>query len=125
LLASSTFLAIGSFCLGLAPDINLAILGVVIMSMATAVIPLIRSLLSMSLASKQLNLVYSVMTMLTVTGSSLAGPIYAEAFGIGLRRGPAWYGLVYLTAGALAILLLGMIVFVNTNRSCTVEDEGS
>ena len=93
------------------------------MSMGTGLISLARSLLTTSVSPKNVSVAYSLMTVLGVVGTSVAGPIYSGIFSAGLALGPAWYGLPYLVAGCVLALSFTMILFVDTGRRYVDEQE--
>ena len=93
------------------------------MSMGTGLISLVRSLLTTSVSSKNVSVAYSVLTVLGVVGTSVAGPIYSGIFSAGLGLGPVWYGLPYLVAGCILLVSFTMILFVDIGKRYENEDE--
>ncbi|KAL1610186.1 hypothetical protein SLS60_001851 [Paraconiothyrium brasiliense] len=92
-------LAVGQLCLGFAPVVAIAILGVVILAMGAGQDSLLRSLATNLVSDCDISILYSAITMLRAIGGSISGPIYAWLYTVGLnQKHEVWLGLPYLVA---------------------------
>lgn len=117
---SIVVLAIGSVCLGIAPRISIAVLGIVIFALGSGQDSLLRSMATDLGSSSDVSTIYSAITMMRALGGSSSGPIYAGLYGAGLRRDRP--GLPFVFAGfffVIALLLSTAITHTKTveNRS--------
>ena len=82
------------------------------MSMGTGLLSILRSLLIFDVSPEEVSIIYSILTIILVISSSLAGPIFSGAYIIGLRLDCLWIGFPFIVAGSLFalifILLLGV-----------------
>lgn len=109
--ASFVALAVGTFCLGLAPAATIAIIGVVVLALGTGQDSLTRSMATDMVPVNDLSALYSAITMLRAIGGSISGPIYAWLYTTALGyNGSSWLGLPYLVAGGLFVITLGLLV---------------
>lgn len=102
-------LAVGALCLGFAPVVGLAIVGIIVMALGTGQDSTLRSMATDMVDASGLSIVYSAITMLRAIGGSISGPIYAGLYDVGMRNSGVWLGLPFMTAGLLftvAFLLL-------------------
>ncbi|KAI9745504.1 MAG: hypothetical protein M1818_001038 [Claussenomyces sp. TS43310] len=109
---STILLAIGTLLVGIGPTIPVIIPGILFMSMAAGLQSMLRSLITETISAKDISVVYSVVTILHVFSSSLAGPLYTGAFAAGLRLGTQWTGLPFIIAGAFSALAISFLFFV-------------
>ena len=77
---------------------------------------LVRSLISETTAPKNISVVFSVGTLLTIAGGALAGPIYSASYAAGLRSGSGLIGLPFVVAGAMLAVVFCMAVLVREAR---------
>ncbi|KAJ4340046.1 hypothetical protein N0V95_007597 [Ascochyta clinopodiicola] len=111
--ASLIALAIGTFCLGFAPAVSIAIIGIVVLALGTGQDSLTRSMATDMVHVSDLSTLYSAITMLRAIGGSISGPIYAWLYTAALRKDvEAWLGLPYIVAGALFVVALGLLTVV-------------
>ncbi|RAK77168.1 uncharacterized protein BO72DRAFT_509952 [Aspergillus fijiensis CBS 313.89] len=131
-LASATMLSLGTLLLGLGVSIpistigmlalstssyirssgNLVYAGVILISATGGLNSALRSLVTMTISSEDISVVYSIFTILHVLSTSLAGPIYSGAFALGLQFGVEYTGLPFIVAAALVGLSLPMFFLV-------------
>lgn len=120
-------LAIGTLCLGFAPVVTIAIIGIVILALGTGQDSLTRSMATEMVRTSDISTMYSAITMLRAIGGSISGPIYAWLYTAGLRqKGEAWLGLPYMIAGLLFTLALSILMIVRDpkgDRTGAEEDE--
>jgi MFS family permease len=113
-LGSLVALAVGTFCLGLAPVVVIAIAGVVVLALGTGQDSLTRSMATDMVPVNDLSTLYSAITMLRAIGGSISGPIYAWLYTVALRhQGESWLGLPYLVAGGLFMVALGLLMVLH------------
>jgi MFS family permease len=113
-------LAIGMLCLGLAPVVGLAIVGIVVLALGSGQDSLTRSMATEMVSTGDISVVYSAITMLRAIGGSISGPLSAWLYTVGLKqKGAVWLGLPYLVAGALFVLAVTVLTFVRNSK----EDE--
>ncbi|KAF7514818.1 hypothetical protein G7054_g14972 [Neopestalotiopsis clavispora] len=93
-------LLIGALCTALAPTVALAIGGIVLMSFGMAVLTILRSVMTDLVPRQDITLIYSAATMMMRAGSGVAGPLFAWAFGFGMKLGTAWTGLPFIISAA-------------------------
>lgn len=111
--ASLVVLAVGTFCLGFAPVVAIAIVGIVVLALGTGQDSLTRSMATDMVNVGDLSTIYSAITMLRAIGGSISGPIYASLYTVALqRKGEAWLGLPYLVAGVLFVVAIGLLMVV-------------
>ncbi|KAJ4350449.1 uncharacterized protein N0V89_009070 [Didymosphaeria variabile] len=104
-------LAVGQLCLGFAPVVAVAILGVIILAMGAGQDSLLRSLATELVPARDISILYSAITMLRAIGGSISGPIYAWLYTVGLNQEhEVWLGLPYIVAGALFLVALGLLI---------------
>ncbi|KAF9693735.1 hypothetical protein EKO04_008390 [Ascochyta lentis] len=109
--ASLVALAVGTFCLGFAPVVAIAIIGIVVLALGTGQDSLTRSMATDMVPVSDLSTMYSAITMLRAIGGSISGPIYAWLYTAALRKdAEAWLGLPYFVAGALFVVALGLLM---------------
>ncbi|KAF1928786.1 MFS general substrate transporter [Didymella exigua CBS 183.55] len=122
--ASLVALAIGMFCLGLAPVVVLAIVGIVVLALGTGQDSLTRSIATEMVPANELSTLYSAITMLRAIGGSISGPIYAWLYTAALRhKGEDWLGLPYLVAGVFFVVALALMTVVRDPQKEISEEE--
>lgn len=121
---SLVVLALGCFCLGLAPVSAVAIIGIVVLALGTGQDSLTRSMATEMVSVSDLSTVYSAITMLRAIGGSISGPIYAWLYTAALRhKGEGWLGLPYLMAGVFFVVALALLTVVRDPQGGIVEEE--
>ncbi|KAL6709005.1 hypothetical protein ACN47E_002132 [Coniothyrium glycines] len=106
-------LAVGTLCLGFAPVVIVAILGIVVLALGTGQDSLTRSMATDMVQGSDLSTVYSAITMLRAIGGSISGPIYAWLYSVALRdHGESWLGLPYIIAGSLFIVAFVLLTVI-------------
>ncbi|KAF2625539.1 MFS general substrate transporter [Macroventuria anomochaeta] len=120
-------LAIGTLCLGFAPVVAIAIIGIVVLALGTGQDSLTRSMATDMVHVSDLSTMYSAITMLRAIGGSISGPIYAWLYTAALKhKGENWLGLPYLVAGSLFVVALGLLMALRDpekDKMNTTEDE--
>lgn len=111
-------LAFGNFCLGFAPTVIVAVIGVVVLAFGTGQDSLLRSMATEMIHEKDLSTVYSAITMLRAIGGSISGPFYAWLYMMALQQDNSlWLGLPYVVAGALFVITLGLLSLIEDPES--------
>jgi MFS family permease len=117
-------LAVGSFCLGLAPVAILAIVGIVVLAFGTGQDSLTRSMATEMVPVSDLSTLYSAITMSRAIGGSISGPIYAWLYTAALRhKGEGWLGLPYLVAGIFFVVALGLLTAIHDPQKAVIDEE--
>lgn len=117
-------LTVGTFCLGFAPVVAIAIVGIVILALGTGQDSLTRSMATDMVNVSDLSTLYSAITMLRAIGGSISGPIYAWLYTAALKnQGEAWLGLPYLVAGSLFVVALGLTMVLRDPEKEVLGDD--
>ena len=115
-------LAMGTFCLGFAPVVAIAIIGIIVLALGTGQDSLTRSMATDMVAVSDLSTMYSAITMLRAIGGSISVPIYAWLYTAGLKhKGEGWLGLPYLVAGALFVVALALLMVLRDPEKENVD----
>ncbi|EPE26904.1 MFS general substrate transporter [Glarea lozoyensis ATCC 20868] len=108
----------GTLVLSVSPTPALMIIGLVIYTLGTGFVPVVRSLIT-SLAeshhaskTSDVGRLYAIIGVMESIGSLLAGPGMAIAFRLGMKIGQAWLGLPFLVASALFGSVAGVVFWV-------------
>lgn len=104
---SGFFLVIGTSIIFAAGSWTILVLGQVLYSMGMAFSVPARSIVTSMVEKKHLAALYTTISVLLYSGMLTGGPLFAGAFGWGLRLGGLWTGMPYLISGgcfALALL---------------------
>ncbi|KAF2645220.1 MFS general substrate transporter [Massarina eburnea CBS 473.64] len=117
-------LAVGCMCLAFAPVAGVAIIGLIVVASGAGQDSLLRSLATDMVDASEVSIVYSAITVMRNTGGSLSGPIYAELYAAGLRAGGNWLGLPFLFAGALFVIVAGLLVVMKDTECKNVGRDG-
>ena len=86
------------------------------MSAGAGLQAIVRSLISETTAPKNISVVFSVGTLLTIAGGALAGPIYSASYTAGLKSGSGLVGLPFAVAGAMLAVVFCMAILVREAR---------
>lgn len=117
-------LAMGTLCLGLAPVIVVAIIGIIVLALGTGQDSLTRSMATDMVSVTDLSTMYSAITMLRAIGGSISGPIYAWLYTAALRHeGEGWLGLPYVVAGALFLVAFALLMVVRDPRKENMDSD--
>jgi hypothetical protein len=108
----------GTLILSISPTPALMIIGLVVFTLGTGFVPVVRSLIT-SLAeshhaskTSDIGRLYAVIAVMESIGSLLAGPGMAFAFRAGMKIGRAWLGLPFLVSAALFSSVAGVVFWV-------------
>ncbi|MCJ1392549.1 hypothetical protein MMC18_005417 [Xylographa bjoerkii] len=123
-LASSALMATGAMCLGLAPEIGPAVIGIILMSCGAGLLSLVRSLVTLHVSSEDLSVVFSVMSMMIVISAAVGGPLFNETYAAGLRLGRMWYGLPFFIAAGLVALEFVLALFIREKHDTSIIGQG-
>ncbi|MCJ1435788.1 hypothetical protein MMC27_005163 [Xylographa pallens] len=120
MLFSCAVMTTGALCLGLAPEIGPAIIGIILMSFGAGLLSLVRSLITLHVLSDNISVVYSVMSMVNTITAALAGPLFNETYSAGLQLGNMWSGLPFLIAAGLVALDFVLALFIRENYATSM-----
>jgi len=123
-LASSAVMAIGALCLGLAPEIGPAIIGIILMSFGAGLLALVRSLVTLHVSSENISVVYATMSMMIVVTAAVGGPLFNETYAAGLGLGKMWYGLPFLMAAGFLALNFVLALFIREKHDASIIGQG-
>jgi hypothetical protein len=112
---SIAVLALGMLCLGLAPAISIAIIGIIVLALGSGQDSLLRSMATDLAPRPEISIVYSAITMLRAVGGSTSGPIYAGLYAAGIQK--KMLGLPFLAAGAFFVIALGLCVAITDAKA--------
>lgn len=107
---SITALAVGMLCLGLAPAMSIAIIGIIVLALGSGQDSLLRSMATDLAPRSEISIVYSAITILRAIGSATSGPIYAGLYAAGIRA--ERLGLPFLVAAGFLIMALGLCLVI-------------
>jgi hypothetical protein len=107
--ASMLLLTIGSFTIAASPTIALLTASLITYTLGTGFALFIRSLATSLVEPDQVGRLYSAMTVFDAFGQMTAGPILAELFHIGIKRGKVFSGLPFLVGGVFHGLVLAVL----------------
>ncbi|RFU33894.1 hypothetical protein B7463_g2408, partial [Scytalidium lignicola] len=120
--ASSLFLVIGSFTIGLSGHPIPLTIGLIIFALGCGSTFLVRSLITSMVEPHYIGTLYNIMAICEATGLTSAGPTLSAAFRRGLRLGGTWIGLPFFISGSL-FAIGGIIVW--TLRVPDLPDENN
>ncbi|MCJ1286766.1 hypothetical protein MMC26_006112 [Xylographa opegraphella] len=120
MLLSCAVMGTGALCLGLAPEIGLAVIGIILMSFGAGLHALVRSLVTLHTSSNNISVVYSAMSMVTTVTAALAGPLFNETYSAGLQLGKMWHGLPFFIAAGLVALDFVLTLFIRENHTTSM-----
>lgn len=83
--------------------------GLVLTSSAGGVQAATRSLITEKIREEDINVVYSVFTILQRISSALAGPVYSSTYAVGVKMGGDWSGLPFFVASMTAAISAVML----------------
>lgn len=92
---------VGFAVIALAPSPIVLVLGLVALSLGSAIAVTSRSLVTSFVTEDQVGTLYSAASVMMSVGSLSAGPLFAYAFKLGLDLGANWTGLPFLLASVL------------------------
>ncbi|KAJ6160359.1 hypothetical protein N7470_003755 [Penicillium chermesinum] len=93
---SGVLLVVGFTLMALAPKPEVLILGIIVMSLGTALIMASRSLATEFIASNHVGTLFAVIAILCSIANLIASPLMAYLFKLGMHMGEAWMGLPLL-----------------------------
>ena len=123
---SLTVMALGIFIEGLAPQVSILLIGLVIATLGTGASAMLRSFMTSLVHPNEVARLYTAISIVQTLGVMFASPIAAGLFSAGLARGGgAWLGLPYLvTAGFIAVMAGGLwVVRVGDGSEKDVGDD--
>ncbi|PTB47737.1 hypothetical protein M431DRAFT_21838 [Trichoderma harzianum CBS 226.95] len=106
---SGFFLVLGTSIIFTAGSWTILVLGQVVYSMGLAFSVPARSIVTSMVEKRHLAALYTTISVLLYGGMLTGGPLFAGAFGWGLRLGGLWVGMPYLiSCGCFALALLAV-----------------
>ncbi|KAL6808389.1 putative MFS multidrug transporter [Trichoderma camerunense] len=106
---SGVFLVLGTSIIFAAGSWTILVLGQVVYSMGLAFSVPARSIVTSMVEKRHLAALYTTISVLLYGGMLTGGPLFAGAFGWGLRLGGLWIGMPYLiSCGCFALALLAV-----------------
>jgi MFS family permease len=114
---------IGFAAMGLAPVPVLLIGGLVIMSLGSAFMITMRSLVTSLVLPDHVGTLYSAIGISQALGMFVAGPLFAYLFKLGMHLGNAWMGMPFLQAALFYMVATIAVWRVRISRSTDEEQE--
>jgi MFS family permease len=114
---------IGFAAMGLAPVPGLLICGLVIMSLGSAFMITMRSLVTSLVLPDHVGTLYSAIGISQAFGMFVAGPLFAYLFKLGMHLGNAWMGMPFLQAALFYMVATVAVWRVRIGRSTDEEQE--
>ncbi|RAL15484.1 MFS general substrate transporter [Aspergillus homomorphus CBS 101889] len=119
--ASSFVSALGFLVIATTASWAMLVLGIVLLSLGAAFAVSCRSFVTALVRPDHVGTLYSSASAVTSFGIVVSGPLLAYAFRLGLRLGPAWFGLPFLLAGG--VYLVGSVLLVRLRIPDRVHGE--
>ncbi|OAA38902.1 Major facilitator superfamily domain, general substrate transporter [Metarhizium rileyi] len=120
--------ALGAFTIGLSERVTLMSVGLGLFALGNGYPPLLRSLLASIVDKRQVNMMYTSMSVFETMGSIVAGPLLAASFRLGMELDGAWIGLPFLVTGCLfgsAAIAVACISVSSVERKASEASEAS
>lgn len=100
---------IGFAIIALAAVPAVLVLGLVAISLGSALAVTSRSLATSLVAADHVGTLYSAAAVMQSLGNLVAGPLFACGFNLGMRLGEEWLGLPFLLAALLFVIVFAAI----------------
>ncbi|KAI1940411.1 hypothetical protein LOZ58_003201 [Ophidiomyces ophidiicola] len=120
---SVILLTIGCFALGLSPSIATMIIGLIIYTLGCGFIPLCLSLISTLVEPHHAARLYSIVSLISMAGALVGGPVLAALFNWGLSIGSKWTGLPFFGTGILHVFVAIAINSIRLPQSPPFPEE--
>ncbi|KAI9647841.1 hypothetical protein NHQ30_004229 [Ciborinia camelliae] len=101
---SSLFLILGALTLAISPSLHLTILGLIIYTLGTGFVSLVRSLITGLVDQKHVARIFALIAVVETSSALVAGPVVAGLFELGLRWRSDWVGWLGLPFVGLAVV---------------------
>ena len=98
---SAVLVTTGLFIDGLAPTISLFVLGLIVQTLGSGAVALVRSLSAGLVTPDEVGRLYTAMSLVQTLSMVLAPPAFAGLFKEGMKKGAGWIGLPLLVGGLL------------------------
>ncbi|KAK2810690.1 hypothetical protein FQN50_002733 [Emmonsiellopsis sp. PD_5] len=121
---SITVLTLGSVCMALAPTLATMTAGLVVYTLGGGFNAVNMSLVSTLVEPRHIARLYSVISMLSMVGAFVGGPLLAALFGLGMKMGEGWVGLPFLGAALLYGVIWVPVWFIRLPRG-NGDDDGN
>lgn len=110
--ASVIILVIGALFIAASPTIGLTILGIIVWTLGTGFVGLIRSVITTFVDQQHIGRLYAAVSVVETTASLIAGPLLGALYTWGLKWKGQWIGLpFYCLAGITFISSIGVFTF--------------
>ncbi|KAK2773040.1 hypothetical protein FQN52_004725 [Onygenales sp. PD_12] len=119
---SITVLTLGSVGMALAPTLATLTAGLVVYTLGSGFNAVNMSLVSTLVEPRHIARLYSIVSMLSMVGSFVGGPLLAALFGLGMKMGEGWVGLPFLGAALLYGVILASVWFIRLPRGNRADD---
>jgi len=120
---SMALLIVAALMEGFSRGIVLFVAGLVVGTFGSSHGPLLRAVATAHVDGNMTSRLYSLMSVVEMSGTALGGPVLAACFNVGLARGGLWKGLPWFYIAGLISLALVSLAFVRKPRDNKVSSE--
>ncbi|KAK4987708.1 hypothetical protein LTR50_004456 [Elasticomyces elasticus] len=121
--ASALLLSAGWSLVALSPTLPLAAVSLVIATLGSGMILLVRSFMTALIPANQVARLYTLISIVDTLGLMAGGPLLAGIFKAGLSAGGGLVGLPFLCIGILMLLVTGLLFVVRLRKCDLLEEE--
>ena len=101
---SGILLFLGFAVMGIAPNVPVLGLGLIISALGSSFLLTLRSSMTSFVPATSVGLLYTTTSVAQGIGTLISGPLLAESFKWGMRHGGFWLGLPYLLSSGLCLV---------------------
>ncbi|KAK5011319.1 hypothetical protein LTR28_003988 [Elasticomyces elasticus] len=120
---SALLLSVGWSLVALSPTLPLAAISLVIATLGSGMILLVRSFMTALIPTHQVARLYTLISIVDTLGLMAGGPLLAAIFKAGLSAGGGLVGLPFLCIGILMLLVTGLLFVVRLRKGDLLEAE--
>lgn len=106
---SGVFLTVGAFMTATAVNGYLLMVSLVVMSMGTGLLSVVRSLANALVEEHHVGIVNSLIGFMEMVGLLIAGPVLSQSLRVGFKLGGPWVGLPFLCASFLCAVSTAIV----------------
>ncbi|KAI1170276.1 major facilitator superfamily domain-containing protein [Nemania sp. FL0916] len=113
---SLLFMIAGYTLIGLAPNVSVIVVGLVLTALGSGFNGSLRSLVTYLVERDQpqeMGRLYTFLAIIEAVGGLVSGPFVSSTYRLGLSFGPPWLGLTYLASAVLFLLPLFIVLVIH------------
>ncbi|TGO32572.1 hypothetical protein BHYA_0306g00150 [Botrytis hyacinthi] len=114
-LSSSLLLFLGALVLGIAPDIKLAVIGIIIFGTGIGLSSLLRSIFMELFPPEHAAFAITLISTVKNLGSTFSGPVYSYTFALSLNLGGRFQGLPFFVS-AICFVIGGVLLIATKKK---------